>query len=455
MKTKLTYFCSECGNETSKWYGKCPACGAWNSLVEEESVTKPSAKTNKLASGSSAAAPSKLDEITLDSELRFSTGLGEFDRVLGGGLVAGSLVLVGGDPGIGKSTLLLQICQTMHTDGKILYISGEESARQLKMRAHRLGVTTERLYIVSQVNTDYIVKNIDELSPSVVIVDSIQTMYSPTVTSAPGSVSQVRDVTMTLMRKAKEDGISIFVVGHVTKDGGIAGPKVLEHMVDCVLYFEGERHQNYRVLRGVKNRFGSTNEIGVFEMFDTGLHEVLNPSAVMLEDRPQDVAGASVICALEGSRPLLAEIQALVATTSFGMPRRTANGLDYNRIAMLIAVLEKRVGMNLSNQDAYVNVVGGIKIEEPAADLGVILALASSFRSFSLPKDMVFIGEVGLTGEIRAVNRIEQRLSEIEKLGFRQCMLPHGNKRTMQAVQTKLELIPVKSVAQALALVRD
>ena len=284
MKTKITYFCTECGNETSKWYGKCPACGAWNSLAEEESVTKPSAKTNKLVSGTPSAAPSKLAEITLDAELRFSTGLGEFDRVLGGGVVAGSLMLVGGDPGIGKSTLLLQICQTMETDGKILYISGEESARQLKMRAERLGVRTDRLYIVSQVNTDYIVKNIDELSPAVVIVDSIQTMYSPTVTSAPGSVSQVRDVTMTLMRKAKEDGISIFVVGHVTKDGGIAGPKVLEHMVDCVLYFEGERHQNYRVLRGVKNRFGSTNEIGVFEMFDTGLHEVLNPSTVMLDE---------------------------------------------------------------------------------------------------------------------------------------------------------------------------
>lgn len=455
MKNKVTFFCTDCGNETSKWYGRCPACGAWNALVEEEAVTKPSAKTNKLVSTAPTAEPSQLSQIELDAELRFSTGLGEFDRVLGGGIVTGSLILVGGDPGIGKSTLLLQICQTMKTDGKILYVSGEESARQLKMRAQRLGVTTDELYIVSQVNTEHIVKNIDELSPSVVIVDSIQTMYSPTVTSAPGSVSQVRDVTMTLMRKAKEDGISIFVVGHVTKDGGIAGPKVLEHMVDCVLYFEGERHQNYRVLRGVKNRFGSTNEIGVFEMYDTGLHEVLNPSVVMLEGRPQDVAGASVICALEGSRPLLAEIQALVATTAFGMPRRTANGLDYNRIAMLIAVLEKRVGMNLSNQDAYVNVVGGIKIDEPAADLGVILAIASGFRSFSLPNDMVFIGEVGLTGEVRAVNRIEQRLSEIEKLGFQSCMLPFSNKKNMQKLDTGLELIPVKSVAQALALVRN
>lgn len=455
MKNKITFFCTDCGNETTKWYGKCPACGAWNSLVEEESVTKPSGKANKLVSGAPSASPSMLKDITLDSELRFSTGLEEFDRVLGGGVVAGSLILVGGDPGIGKSTLLLQICQSIHADGKILYISGEESERQLKMRAQRLGVTNESLYIVSQVNTEHIVKNIDELSPSVVIVDSIQTMYSPTVQSAPGSVSQVRDVTMTLMRKAKEDGISIFVVGHVTKDGGIAGPKVLEHMVDCVLYFEGERHQNYRVLRGVKNRFGSTNEIGVFEMFDTGLHEVPNPSVTLLEGRPQEVAGTSVICALEGSRPLLAEVQALVATTAFGMPRRTANGLDYNRIAMLIAVLEKRVGMNLANQDAYVNVIGGIKIDEPASDLGVILAIASGFRSFALPSDMVFIGEVGLSGEIRAVNRIEQRLSEIEKLGFKQCMLPFGNRKALQNDKTGLEIIPVKSVAQALALVRE
>ncbi len=456
MKNKTVFFCSDCGNETSKWYGKCPACGAWNTLVESENVTKPSAKENKLASsGAPAVQPSKLDDISSSSELRFSCGIGEFDRVLGGGIVAGSLVLVGGDPGIGKSTLLLQICQTINTDGKILYISGEESERQLKMRAERLGVTNPNLYIVSQINTDSIVKNIDELSPSVVIVDSIQTMFSPNVTSAPGSVSQVRDVTMTLMRKAKEHGISIFVVGHVTKDGGIAGPKVLEHMVDCVLYFEGERHLNYRILRGVKNRFGSTNEIGVFEMYDSGLREVLNPSLTFLEGRPTEVAGTSVICSLEGSRPVLAEVQALVSTTVFGMPRRTSNGIDYNRIAMLIAVLEKRVGMNLSNQDAYVNVIGGMRIDEPAADLGVIMAIASGFRSFSLPDDMVFIGEVGLTGEIRAVSRLTQRISEIEKLGFKQCMLPYSNKKSLEGFKTNLELIYVKSVAQALALVRD
>jgi len=455
MKNKLMFFCTECGNESSKWYGKCPACGAWNSLVEEESVTRASSNTNKLAANSSTSSPETLEQISTESELRFSCGISEFDRVLGGGIVAGSLILVGGDPGIGKSTLLLQICQTIKNDGRILYVSGEESQRQLKMRADRLGVTNNNLYIVSQVNTEHIVKNIDELKPQVVIVDSIQTMYSPSVTSAPGSVSQVRDVTMTLMRKAKENGISIFVVGHVTKDGGIAGPKVLEHMVDCVLYFEGERHQNYRVLRGVKNRFGSTNEIGVFEMCESGLREVLNPSIALLEGRPTEVAGTSVICALEGSRPLLAEVQALLSTTVYGMPRRSSNGIDYNRIAMLIAVLEKRVGMNLSNQDAYVNVVGGIKIDEPAADLGVAMAIASGFRSFTLPEDMVFIGEVGLTGEIRAVNRLMQRISEIEKLGFKQCMVPYSNKNSLAGFKTNVELIYVKSVAQALALVRE
>lgn len=456
MKSKTVFFCSDCGNETSKWYGKCPACGAWNTLVESENVTKISSKENKLAATSSAnTRPARLSDITSTAELRFSSGIGEFDRVLGGGIVGGSLVLVGGDPGIGKSTLLLQMCRTISTDGKILYVSGEESERQLKLRTERLGITNPNLFIVSQINIDSIVHSIDELSPTVVIIDSIQTMLSPNVTSAPGSVSQVRDVTMTLMRKAKESGISVFVVGHVTKDGGIAGPKVLEHMVDCVLYFEGERHLNYRILRGVKNRFGSTNEIGVFEMYDSGLREVLNPSLTFLEGRPSEVAGTSVICSLEGSRPVLAEVQALVATTVFGMPRRTSNGIDYNRIAMLIAVLEKRVGMNLSNQDAYVNVIGGIRIDEPAADLGVIMAIASGFRSFTLPSDMVFIGEVGLTGEIRAVSRITQRISEIEKLGFKKCMLPSSNKKSLEGFNTELELVYVKSVAQALALVRE
>ena len=457
MKNKTVFFCSECGNETTKWYGKCPACGAWNSMVEEQAVTGRPAAGGKSAAAPPAAytKPARLAEVEEESELRFSTGLAEFDRVLGGGMVSGSLVLVGGDPGIGKSTLLLQICSHLAKTGNILYVSGEESARQLKMRATRLGVDTDALYLVSQVNMEAVVKNIDETAPRVVIVDSIQTMYNPAITSAPGSVSQVRDVTMTLMRKAKENGISIFVVGHVTKDGGIAGPKVLEHMVDCVLYFEGERHQSYRILRSVKNRFGSTNEIGVFEMRDAGLIEVPNPSLALLEGRPAGVPGTAVICAMEGTRPLLAEVQALVATTAFGMPRRTANGIDYNRIAMLMAVLEKRVSMNLSNQDAYVNVIGGIRIDEPAADLGVILAIASGFRGFVMPDDLVLVGEVGLTGEIRAVDHIERRVAEIEKLGFAQCILPKSNFSALGGFQGRMKLSPVRNVLEALALVRD
>lgn len=457
MKNQTVFFCSECGNETSKWYGKCPACGAWNSMVEEQAVTGRPAAGGKSADASVAAyvKPARLAEVAEESELRFSTGLAEFDRVLGGGMVAGSLVLVGGDPGIGKSTLLLQVCNHLAKTGPILYVSGEESARQLKMRAARLGVDTGDLFLVSQVNMEAVVKNIDETAPRVVIVDSIQTMYNPAITSAPGSVSQVRDVTLTLMRKAKENGISIFVVGHVTKDGGIAGPKVLEHMVDCVLYFEGERHQSYRILRSVKNRFGSTNEIGVFEMRDAGLVEVPNPSLALLEGRPAGVPGTAVICAMEGTRPILAEVQALVATTAFGMPRRTANGIDYNRIAMLMAVLEKRVSMNLSGQDAYVNVIGGIRIDEPAADLGVILAIASGFRGFAMPDDLVVVGEVGLTGEIRAVNHIERRVAEVEKLGFGQCILPKSNFQALGGFRGSIKLLPVRNVLEALALVRD
>lgn len=457
MSRKTVFVCSECGNETSRWFGKCPACHAWNTLVEEPVLpAKPVSGGKSLAAPlSSYTRPQKLCEVESADELRFSTGMAEFDRVLGGGMVAGSLVLLGGDPGIGKSTLLLQICNKLGDYGSVLYISGEESAKQLKMRAGRLSVDTDSLYIVSQVDINAILKNIDEAAPRVVIIDSVQTMYNPALTSAPGSVSQVRDVTMTLMRKAKESGTSIFIVGHVTKDGGIAGPKVLEHIVDCVLYFEGERHQSYRILRSVKNRFGSTNEIGVFEMRNTGLAEVLNPSLALLEGRPAGVPGTAVICTMEGSRPILAEVQALVSTTAFGMPRRTANGIDYNRIAMLMAVLEKRVHMNLSNQDAYVNVVGGIRIDEPAADLGVVLAIASGFRDFVIPDDLVVIGEVGLTGEIRAVNHIERRIAEASKLGFRQCILPKSNERVVSAFKGDISLSFVRNVIEALALVRD
>ena len=453
MANKTAFFCGECGGETSKWFGKCPACGAWNTLIEEEAVTK--APKGKSQVGSMVyTKPSALKDISSGSELRFSTGLDEFDRVLGGGMVCGGLVLVSGDPGIGKSTLMLQICGSLGEHGKILYVTGEESERQLKMRAERLGVDTNQLYIVSQVNMDAIMKNIDEISPSVLIVDSVQTMYSPDTSSAPGSVSQVRNVTMAFMRKAKEDGISVFVVGHVTKDGNIAGPKVLEHMVDCVLYFEGERHQNYRILRSAKNRFGSTNEIGVFEMQSSGLIEVPNPSMALLEGRPQNVPGTAVICAMEGSRPIMLEVQALVASTAFGMPRRTSTGMDYNRIALLIAVLEKRINMNLSNQDVYVNVIGGVRIDEPASDLGAILAIASSFRNFNVPDDMVAIGEVGLTGEIRSVSSIARRVSELQKLGFRQCMLPKSNMKELAEFKGDMKLIPVRNVVEALAMVR-
>ena len=458
MASKTVFFCSDCGNETAKWFGKCPACGEWNTLVETEKVTKEPGKkgANKSTTRSfdNASAPIKLSDISTTEAARFSVGMEEFDRVLGGGMVDGSLVLVSGDPGIGKSTLMLQICQKLAEYGSTLYVTGEESQHQLKMRAKRLGITAEQLYISAQVNMEAIADNINNVKPKTLIVDSVQTMYNPDMSAAPGSVSQVRDVTMQLMRKAKEDGISVFVVGHVTKDGNIAGPKVLEHMVDCVLYFEGERHQNYRILRSTKNRFGSTNEIGVFEMQGIGLVEVTNPSMALLEGRPLNVSGTSVICAMEGSRPILAEVQSLVASSAFGTPRRTSAGFDYNRIALLIAVLEKRVGMNLSTQDVYVNVIGGIRIEEPAADLGIALAIASAFRGFNVPDDMVAIGEVGLTGEIRAVNNIERRIAELEKLGFKECILPNSSMKSLGGFKRSITLHPVRNILEALAVVR-
>lgn len=453
---KTVFFCNECGNETTKWFGRCPSCGAWNSLVEEEKVTNPSSSKTSQTAVNTYTKPEILSNISTDSENRYITNIDEFDRVLGGGLVEGSLVLVGGDPGIGKSTLLLQVCAELTKENTVCYFSGEESAKQLKMRADRLNINGENLYISSQVNMDVITRNIDELKPQIVIIDSIQTMYCPSISSATGSVSQVREVTMTLMRQAKEYGISVFIVGHVTKDGGIAGPKVLEHMVDCVLYFEGERHQSYRILRSVKNRFGSTNEIGVFEMHDTGLMQVLNPSVMFLEGRPTNISGTSVICTLEGSRPILAEVQALVTSTAFGMPRRTSTGIDYNRIAMLIAVLEKRVGINLSNHDSYVNVIGGLRIEEPAADLGVICAIASAYRNFIIPDGTVLIGEVGLTGELRSVNGIEKRINELEKLGFTHCIIPKACEKALGNLKdnSNIKISMVRSVVEALAILR-
>lgn len=425
-KVKTVFFCTACGNESPKWQGKCPACGQWNTY--QEHVEKPTivgrSKSSPVGSGK---IPQKLNALTTDEEIRFTTGNGELDRVLGGGAVAGSLVLVGGAPGIGKSTLLLQICQCLCGSNKVLYVSGEESERQLKLRAQRIGVNSDELYILSETRLSDILGATEELSPDVLIVDSIQTMYNEQNDSTPGSVSQVKDCTMALMQLSKSDGITVFVVGHINKDGAIAGPKVLEHMVDCVLYFEGDPKTSYRMLRAAKNRFGSTNEIGVFEMAENGLKEVPNPSQVLLDGRPEGASGTCVACVMEGTRPLLAEVQALVAKTSFNVPKRTADGFDYNRAALLLAVAEKRAGLKLGVFDAYINVIGGLQLDEPGADLPVILAVASSYCDKPIPADLVAIGEVGLTGEIRSVSHMNQRLQEISRLGFKQCIIPKNS----------------------------
>lgn len=425
-KVKTVFFCTACGNESPKWQGKCPACGQWNTY--QEHVEKPTivgrSKSSPVGSGK---IPQKLNALTTDEEIRFTTGNGELDRVLGGGAVAGSLVLVGGAPGIGKSTLLLQICQCLCGSNKVLYVSGEESERQLKLRAQRIGVNSDELYILSETRLSDILGATEELSPDVLIVDSIQTMYNEQNDSTPGSVSQVKDCTMALMQLSKSDGITVFVVGHINKDGAIAGPKVLEHMVDCVLYFEGDPKTSYRMLRAAKNRFGSTNEIGVFEMAENGLKEVPNPSQVLLDGRPEGASGTCVACVMEGTRPLLAEVQALVGKTSFNVPKRTADGFDYNRAALLLAVAEKRAGLKLGVFDAYINVIGGLQLDEPGADLPVILAVASSYCDKPIPADLVAIGEVGLTGEIRSVSHMNQRLQEISRLGFKQCIIPKNS----------------------------
>jgi len=424
MKSKIVYACSECGYESLKWIGKCPDCGGWNTFAEE--VVTTSKTTKKVAQ--SAASPVKLSTVDTAKEARIVCGIGELDRVLGGGIVRGSLVLVGGEPGIGKSTILLQLIKSLEADTSFFYISGEESEKQIKMRADRLGIKQD-IYVLTETDINAAIQHAESILPDILIVDSIQTMYNPDIASAPGTVSQVRDVTLSLMKLAKEKGISVFVVGHVTKDGSLAGPKVLEHMVDCVLYFEGERHQSHRILRAVKNRFGSTNEIGVFEMTGEGLKEVKNPSSMMLDGRPENTSGSTVICTLEGTRPLLAEVQSLVAPTTFPAPRRMTTGADYNRVNLLIAVLEKRVGLNLANQDIYVNIVGGMRIDEPAADLGIICAVASAFKNKEIAPDIALIGEVGLTGELRAVNQLDKRLHEMKKLGFSKCIVPESNKR--------------------------
>ncbi len=448
MKSKTIYVCNECGNESPKWSGKCSACGAWNTLCEMNVSAKKTTSERSLREHRGTL--TSITEISVQDEVRFDTGMGELNRVLGGGAVHGSLVLVGGEPGIGKSTILLQICANLCCKSKVLYISGEESARQLKLRAERLGVNPESLYVYAGTDMDDIISVSEQIKPDIMIIDSVQTVYRSDLQSTPGSVSQVRECTMSFMELAKGKNITIFVVGHVNKDGYIAGPKVLEHMVDCVLYFEGDKNMSYRILRAAKNRYGSTNEIGVFEMRDKGLVEVKNPSAALLEGRPVDVPGTCVACIMEGSRPILAEIQALVATTAYGTARRMSSGIDYNRSALLLAVLEKRAGFKMGNYDAYINVIGGLKIEETSADLPTLLAIASACRDKPLPCDLAAFGEIGLTGEIRSVSGAQQRLNEIKRLGFKKCIVPRQNSKDVE-IPDGLDVMFAKNIREAIA----
>ena len=452
MKQKTLFYCIECGNETPKWAGKCPACGAWNTIVEQPEPAV-SAKSGGRSGGSrgrlTAPKAQPVTELDSDEEIRFPTGMGELDRVLGGGAVKGSLVLVGGAPGIGKSTLMLQICSKLCEFSKVLYVSGEESTHQLKLRARRLQVDSASLYVLSETGLDEVLGAVEAEKPDVLIVDSIQTLCREDLDSPAGSVSQVKECTMTLMHLAKSQGITVFVIGHVNKEGSIAGPKVLEHMVDCVLYFEGDRHTTHRILRAAKNRFGATNEIGVFEMRNEGLVQVENPSELLLSGRPDDAPGTCVTCVMEGMRPVLAEIQALVVSSSGTNPRRTSNGFDYNRAAMLLAVLEKRGGLKVSVCDAYINIIGGLWLEEPAADLGAVVAIASSYLDRPVPGDMVAIGEVGLTGELRTVTQLSQRVSEARRLGFRRCLIPAHGAESLR-VPEGMEVIPARNIGEAI-----
>ena len=447
-KVKTVFYCTNCGNESPKWQGQCSACGAWNTM--QEYVEKPAApgrsKSSPVGTGKT---PKRLQEVSTGDELRYCTGMKELDRVLGGGAVEGSLVLVGGAPGIGKSTLLLQICQSLCQDKAVLYVSGEESERQLKLRAQRLEVSSENLYILAETSLSEVPAAAQELHPDVLIVDSIQTLYCEGNESSPGSISQVKDCTMELMGLSKTQGITVFVVGHINKEGSIAGPKVLEHMVDCVLYFEGDPNTSYRLLRAAKNRFGSTNEIGVFEMGDKGLREVPNPSQMLLDGRPEGASGTCVACVMEGTRPLLAEVQALVSKTTFNVPRRTSDGFDFNRAVLLLAVAEKRAGMKLSQFDAYINIIGGLRLDEPGADLPVVLAAASSYRDTPIADDLVAIGEVGLTGEIRSVSHMAQRLSEISRLGFTKCIIPRSGSDKLD-IPKGLTVYKVRNLREAI-----
>lgn len=448
---KTVFFCQNCGHEETKWLGQCPMCKEWNTFVEEKviaSSVSASVKTDRDIEKKIVA----LSQVNTDEQKRFQTGMKELDRVLGGGIVSGSLVLVGGDPGIGKSTLLLQVCQKLAKERQVLYISGEESQAQIKLRANRMGNFSDNMKLFCETNLGTIRDVIEKKQPEFVVIDSIQTMYSEEVASAPGSVSQVRESTNVFMQLAKGLGITIFIVGHVTKEGTVAGPRVLEHMVDTVLYFEGDRHASYRILRGVKNRFGSTNEIGVFEMRQNGLVEVENPSEYMLSGKPENASGSVVACSIEGTRPLLIEIQALVCDTNFGMPRRTATGTDYNRVNLLMAVLEKRIGLHLANCDAYVNIAGGIRMNEPAIDLGIVMAIVSSYKNRPVDERMIVFGEVGLSGEVRAVNMPEQRVAEAKKLGFETCVVPEVSLDMVKGIKG-IKIIGVKTINDAMNLI--
>ena len=447
-KTKSVFFCTECGYETPKWMGRCPGCGAYNTM--QEHIEKPATPGRaKSAPVGISRQPQQLSQVNSGDELRFSTGMGELDRVLGGGAVAGSLVLVGGAPGIGKSTLLLQICNSLCQGRSVLYVSGEESERQLKLRAERLQVNPNGLYILSETRLSDILEAVEQFKPDILIVDSIQTLYNEVSESAPGSISQVKDCTMALLQLSKSEGLTVFVVGHINKDGNIAGPKVLEHMVDCVMYFEGDPNTSYRLLRAAKNRFGSTNEIGVFEMNSSGLQEIPNPSAALLSGRPENTPGSCIVCAMEGTRPVLSEVQALCTSSAFGNPRRMATGLDLGRIIMLLAVIEKRANLRLSAYDAYVNIVGGIRLNEPAIDLGAVLSIASSFKNSPIDSSVVAIGEVGLTGEIRSTPFLEARIKEAEKMGFTKCIIPAANLDKLPDFK-KIKLFPFDNIKDAI-----
>ncbi len=443
---KTIFVCNECGYESAKWMGKCPACNSWNTFFEQkiEKITENGVKKIKERNEPKALNSYKGQEVA-----RITTGFGELDRVLGGGIVKGSLILLGGEPGIGKSTLILQLCNKIHGEGKVLYVSGEESAEQIKLRADRLGIDNNDILFLGETDISIINENIEELMPKLVIIDSIQTMYSDEISAAAGSVSQVREITSQIMRMCKSKGVTTIIIGHVTKDGTIAGPRVLEHMVDTVLYLEGERYFSYRILRGVKNRFGSTNEIGMFEMKGEGLVEITNPSEILISERDDNPSGSAIVATMEGTRPMLIELQALTTLSVFGIPKRTANGLDYNRLAVLIAVLEKRANLNIGGQDIYVNVVSGMKLNEPSIDLGILCVCASSFKNVPIPKDTVIMGEVGLTGEVRRINLIEKRLKEAEKMGFKRCIIPENNKKYLEE-SYKMQIVGVKDIRQAL-----